>query len=99
MNEIKIFKDEVMAGKSIEDQMQMFGSLCYLLAVAVEAEDKEFAWKTLREASKLGHVLDAPAFNTLYATAAMEVARNHKKNQNNPKTVMDRIKEVFKCMS
>lgn len=95
MNEIKIFNDERFAESSTEKHLQMFGSLCYLLAEAVSAEDKKLAWDILNEASKIGHVLDAPAFNALYTAAAMEVTRNTKETKNCRKSILEKIKEYF----
>lgn len=95
MNEIKIFNDERFAESSTERHLQMFGALCYMLAEAVKADDKKLAWDILNEASKIGHVLDAPAFNALYTAAAMEVTRNTKEPKNCRKSILEKIKEYF----
>lgn len=95
MNEIKIFNDERFAESSTEKHLQMFGALCYLLAEAVNAEDKKLAWDILNEASKIGHALDAPAFNALYKAAAMEVTWNTKETKNYRNSILEKIKEFF----
>lgn len=62
MNEIKIFKDEKFRETSQAEEFQKFGELCYLLAGAVCAENKEDAWKLIHDAAKIGAAADSTAF-------------------------------------
>lgn len=75
MNEIKLFKDEAMAGKSIEEQMQMFGQMCYYLAKAVSEKEIKDAWEHMIEVSGLGCSVDCPAFYELYGTVTKYLLR------------------------
>ena len=97
MNEtkLKIINDERFADSGTEKQMQMLGALSFILALALDSDDKQFAWDTMNEASKIGHILDCPAFNTLYNAAAMEITRNFSKKEKQKRTLYRRIKEAF----
>lgn len=97
MNDTKfiIFNEKRFANKRTEQQMQMLGELSFILALAMDSDDEKAAWDTIHEASKIGHALDCPAFNTLYLAAAMEITRSFMKKQNQKHTLFQKIKEVF----
>lgn len=79
MNEIKIFKDEKFRETSQAEEFQKFGELCYLLAGAVCAENKEDAWKLIHDAAKIGGAAGSTAFDELYRVVVDEIYRKHKK--------------------
>lgn len=94
---IKIFNDERFATSSEETHLQMFGALCVTLAEAADADDKEQAWRMMREASEIGHPLGSHMFNVLYGATAMEITRkfDFDSGESRRKSVLDKIKEVF----
>lgn len=61
MNEIKIFKRDRFKNASSAEQFQKFGELCYLLAGAACAENKEDAWNLIHDAAKIGVAADSTA--------------------------------------
>lgn len=67
---------------SKEEQERMLGKLCLLLASALDAHSKEAAWVLLNDASKKGHILNCPAFNTLYGAVASEVTMEYMRKEN-----------------
>lgn len=96
MNDTKflIFNGKQFANEGEEQQMQMLGALSFILALAMDSNDEKVAWDTLNEASRIGHVLDCPAFNTLYGAAAMEITRNFMKKERHKRTLFQKIKEA-----
>lgn len=96
MSEIKIFKDEVMAKKSPEEQMQMFGQMCYYLAKAVSEKELKDAWTHMTEVAGLCDSVDCPAFYELYGAVNKQLLR--RLDEEKP-SFLDRVRravEVFK---